>query len=318
MLVNLRSTLGQSQLLSVLMISGTMLSMGLFTLDRALKTQETAIKSVRVTEMRKALEGALQRASTIYRNEATCDPALFQRRLGGIQRDGSISTTPSTRVLDVTLNSRTYEVSFGAVTPILGGAPEVASTSQDVELELWTSTPNAHTSGGQKTSIRAVLLNTCQIKCDVPLPRAGKTADFEVCVTASEDAVSLRGVTDLLPVAFLSVPTGPNARIVSERIAIPCSSDANRFLGDIPIKAIYDDEVDAGLINALDYSVLTQYLQQHDTNWLVETTSLDATPVRPGCADLNLDGQLDETDRNILLKYLRGYIYRLPTHPTFF
>jgi hypothetical protein len=331
--MKLRTQEGQAQLLSVLMLSSTLLATGLYTLDRAQKTQETAIKSARVTEMRKALENAVQRASAIYRNEAACDPVLLHNKLNGIQPDGSIlPNVPTARVLNVTLNSRVYEVSFGAVTPIPwvapdtdpsldpAGVPITVGTSQDAELEVWTSTPNSERTGGQKTSLRAVLINTCQIRCDSILPRTTTTqAVGEVCGAASNGALSLRARTVVPLPAFAAgrLPAGGVARIVSDRTAIPCGPAPARRLGDVPISPIYDPASDNGVVNALDYAVLTQYLQQRDANWLTSTTALNPSGTSPSCGDLNLDDRLDELDRTLLLKYLRGYLYRIPTHPDF-
>jgi hypothetical protein len=319
-----------------MVLSLAMLTGGLFTLDRARKAQETAIKGARVTEMRSALEGAIQRAATLYRTEAVCDPALLQKKLSYIKTDGFIDeSTPTVRQMEVSVNSRTYTVSFGSVTPLTWSgaavdpsldmgtkAPVTIGTSQDAEIEVFTSVPNQGTDsgGGTRTSMRAVLINSCLIRCDKKLPTDGVSSPGETCIGASNSTISNGSQTTIDSVPLLVTlpsPSGSNALQVQVRTDVLCQSavGSTRYLGDIPISTTYDDTNDANEVNALDLSVLTQFLQQRDSSWLETATALDAGSTGPSCADVNLDGEVNELDRNLLQKWLRGYLYRIPTNP---
>jgi len=330
-----------------MVLSIAMLTAGLFTMDRAQKAQEFTIKSSRITEMRSALESAILRASTIYRTEANCDPAILQRKLSYLQTDGTLkepqslaSPVPATdhtnRILNVTVNSRVYEVSFGAVTPLAWtagtdpsldtqGFPAVSGTSQDAEIEVWTTVPGqaTGTTTGTRTSMTGVLINSCQILCERKLPADGKTAAGEVCLAGSDASIANNPGTDLALNSSISPSpsTFLNYNAATARSAWPCASTGTLYLGNLPVSSDFDDDPNATaptVVNALDLAVLTQYLQQRDTNWITSGETIAAVNAKasnPSCADVNLDGQVTDMDRTLLQKWLRGYLYRLPVNP---
>ena len=348
-------TEGQSQIMGVMILSMAMLTAGLFTMDRAQKAQEITIKASRVTEMRSALEAAILRAANLYRTEANCDPAILQRKLSYLQPDGTldeplsvsspVATDHSSRILNVTVNGRTYEVSFGAVTPLewTGGTdpsldtaaataspdnrfPASAGTSQDTEIEVWTTVPNqaAGPAGGTRTSMVGVLINSCQILCERKLPADGHSAAGEVCLQGSNISIANNPGTDLpLNATVSSTVSAMTSSVAISRTSVPCANSGATPLtiGNLPVKSDVDDDNDSAptIVNALDLSVLNQYLQQRDTNWIKDGESIAAVSNLaagpPSCADVNLDGEVTDMDRTLLQKWLRGYLFRIPVNP---
>ena len=337
---------GQSQIMGVMVLSIAMLTAGLFTMDRAQKAQEFTIKSSRITEMRSALESAILRASTLYRTEANCDPAILQRKLSYMQTDGAIkepqsvaapvpATDHSNRILNVTVNGRVYQVSFGAVTPLpwttgtdpsldTGGFPSISGTSQDAEIDVWTTVPGqaSGTTGGIRTSMTGVLINSCQILCERKLPADGKIAAGEICLQSSTSAIANNPGTDMsLNSSISPSPSTLAFNAASPRSSVVCASTGTLALGNLPVSSSFDDDPTPSaptVVNALDLALLTQYLQQRETNWITSGESIAAVSAKtspPSCADVNLDGQVTDMDRTILQKWLRGYLYRLPVNP---
>ncbi len=327
------------------MLSITMLTAGLFTLDRARLGQERATRGSRVIEMRTALESAVLQAGAIYRNEATCDPVLLQNKLSHIEANGSVAeSSPTRRTLNVTVNSRTYSVHFGSVSPLkwtsqtdpsiealmasaAPGSPAPTSTtpvtpgvSQDAEIEVWTSIPGFGRAGGgqgTRTTLRAVLINTCVVQCNEKLPTDAQSKPGDICLGESDE--SIRFHPRASGTSTVSLPSGvpvPTKNAMAWTQDVTCTdSTGTRKSGDIPLNSGWDNR---GTVNAVDYVAFDQYLQSGNTNWLNATSALAGTPsTTPSCADLNLDGQLNEVDRTIMLKWLRGYIFRIPVSPTF-
>jgi hypothetical protein len=304
---------GQSQILAVVALSAVMTSVALISVDYSRQTANFGVQILKRVEMRNALDEAVRYASYLYRNESGCDPVVLNAKLSRMVPTGAINglaspPAPTNRYLQIGLNSQTYNVSFGQVTalqwngggvpaadPSLDGSaptpfPVLAGTSQDADIEVWTTyglAPNA-----QRMVQRAVLINTCTYPCSLPLnngSEAAQTGSFP-CGTGQGDAA----------ISYLQINanTGPACNGGRK------PGDLNGACGSAP----------DGFIDMQDVILLRNYLRSADASGTCVATMIGNGAANSACADLNLDGRVDEIDLNILEKVLRGYIQAVPTH----
>lgn len=104
----------------------------------------------------------------------------------------------------------------------------------------------------------------------------------------------------------------------------PLGSNA-RYLGDLNAPPGY--ALPDGIINTTDLFLLKNYVRSGDPSGATPSpipvgppmpfngvTHVGQAGSRP-CADFNGDSLVNETDLHLLEKYLRGYLFWLPTHP---
>lgn len=286
---NMKNDIGQAQLLTASMIGIVMLSGGLYLLDQSSRTTTEQVRQIKRSEIRAALRTAVKRASAIYHEEASCDAVIFEKKLDRIQLDGSIGVTKTegARQIDVTINGTPYRVAFGEVTranweaasdPTITGNVYTAGTSQDVLLEIWTSTVSR-----MKLRQRALLINNCTTPSNVNRAIAYHTI--------SQPANFSQGTSGAV-VPDVAIWGGARTCI------------AGKFIGDIDGN---------GSVDPNDLILLKNYLRSRDRSGIAATTFIgDGT--NWGCADINSDKIVDETDLNGLEKALRGYSYWIPSH----
>ncbi|MBN22298.1 MAG: hypothetical protein CL678_13535 [Bdellovibrionaceae bacterium] len=299
----LNNNKGQSQILMAAAFGIIMLSGAVYTLQRSEEKSATQTKIARISEMRAALDGAVQFAQQIYQNESGCDPAILQNRLNRLNTDGTfalVTQATTRRQLDMDINRNRYRVSFGPVINIeysAGANPsgpnsDTPGMSQDVELEVWTTDCIAgngncvNSRNRQRVVQRAVLLNNCTHPCvnTLNINDIGGLGNIQasgICVTATDPNISYHEFVPGEINGFLaSCPTNPGIRM----------GDANG-----------DDN-----LNVLDLELLRNYLRNQDSSQFFATLDISA------CMDMNQDQIVNEIDLALLEKLLRGYIYRLP------
>jgi len=325
----LKGDLGQTQLLGVMLLSTALLTIGIFSLDRANRGQVQSIKQSRVQESRAALETAALRAKTIFQSEAACDPVLLQSKINFLQPDGTIQEgTPSQRVLHVEINGRNYPVRFGSITTIpwisaetdpsidpITRSPILRGTPQDAELEIWTTSSNPKPF---KATLKVALINTCFMRCEKKLPEDGQAQSGEVCSDSSNPSIHMHPrVPNLDPIPHAGLPAFTSPRAAVWKLRTPCVDTSgptgSRYLGDLPLSSTLDNGT--AIIQALELSALKQAIQTGNFNWLATPNSLTPSVDFPSCGDLNLDGQVNSIDIHLFEKWLRGYIYRVPVGP---
>ncbi|MEK7690448.1 MAG: hypothetical protein AAB425_05445 [Bdellovibrionota bacterium] len=289
---------GQAQLLTAAMMGGILMTGVLYSLDRVQSTGGMTIKNIKKSQMRNALDQAVQHASYLYRAESACDPVLLNRKLARMATDGTLQGNPdilpappaptTQRLLNVEMEGTVFPVSFGSAHSITWDgsadtsvADDTPGVSQDAALPVWTSV------GNQKMFQFAVLINDCTTPCSA-------AADHYSCGVAGDRAVAYHSITD--PANY---PTGG--------ITKSCYAGA-RYLGDLDTEDTSCTALtDASLrdrIDLKDYIILRNYLRSGDLAGSCSTVMVGATP----CADFNSDTKVNESDLNILGKNLRGYL----------
>lgn len=287
-----RQESGQAQILIALAMSTVMISAAYYTLERTQKAGETAIRQMKLSEARAALDGAIQFAAYLYQFQSGCDPVLFNEKLSRLNLDGSLlesgTSSPTIRQMDVSVNFTAFRIAFGPVTRIdwVGSTddpsvPNEVGTSQDALIETWT------TSQSTRFIQRAVLINNCTYPCSTSLSSSG------YCVAASDAAIAYHQID---PHSFPIPSCGGTGS----------TGVAGGAIGGTSSYGIVDslDQV----INVPDLIVLRNYLRSGQTEGSVGEFVIKE------CADVNQDGMLNEIDLNLIEKLLRGYINYIPVY----
>lgn len=286
---------GAAQLLTALAFGVTLVTGALYSLQYSNMLQVAKIRQTRKSELRTAVWEALDHARTIYQREANCDPNIFHHLLWRMNVDGSIGTATGRRVLNVNVGRNVYPVSFGVVQPItVAGALNTDPTvrinpPQDVVVEAWATTVQT------KTVQRAVFLNNCTYPCAAIIGATTASEFIGLCNAAEDPEFAFHTITN--PAAFGA--------------AAGCGTGGAFRFGDISATACGPDTPN-GSIDVADIVILKNYLRSGDISGSCTTLMIGDGAGTPGCADLNQDSMVDETDLSILEKVLRGYLWSLP------
>ncbi|MBL7714482.1 MAG: hypothetical protein JNL01_03375 [Bdellovibrionales bacterium] len=338
----LRSESGAAQIMGILVLSTAMLTVATAVLQYAQQTTIQQIRQGKYSEARAALSSAIQHVSRIYRSEAACDPALLNDKLSQMRTDGSLISlnaeggvtetllwvvggqTPNTpgnaplvcappagsnlfdsctmtcgpptcRRMDVTINGEVFPVSFGPIVSIpfegnIAGIPAGTRPdaqrgySHDAEITAWTSVM------GRRIIERAVLVNNCTIPCATALGAA----------------------------AGICQPFSPGNTISWDWGHAYHTIDSNVRGGDF--KSMRSGSGSFGSfasnpqVGPVDLVLFKNYLRSGERDGLMPAGPAPGTadPLAE-IADLDLDGRVDERDLGIMEKFLRGYIYSIPT-----
>ncbi len=329
---------GQAQILAATVIGFFMLAGILASLEMASQYTRNRNKVNRRTQMREAIDIAAKQIAYTYQGQAACDPVLLNQSLnslsavlppppaaGGLtyNRSKAIQVAGTDYIVHFgrlkKLNKDPpapdlFEVVHGQPTLVLADA--AVGESQDVAVEMWTTFANrraAAVAGGavnsslDKVQQYVILLNTCNNPCRQDQTESGCN----------------RQTTNLSAV-YYQMPS--NASLIPAAITAP----STRFCQGVASQR-GNLNTGAGLfIDIFDLTILKTYLRSggvlESSQAIIEGLPIGGLP-GPGavfgdgnvifpqaCADLNRDGRINETDLNIMEKYLRGYINWLPVH----
>jgi hypothetical protein len=289
----IRNEKGQSQILMAAGIGIAMTTGAMYLLQYVQQTQRSQLRSNFRSEMRSALDTALKQAAVWYRDEASCDPEIFHQKLyySAAGRTGLQSTRPASGVtrrgMTVVVNGRPYWVQFGRVARV-GGHPE----STEVTLDAWT------THLGMRVDQKAVFLDVCSWPCAYTDGETGGPC----LATDPLRKDQFHQVT--APQSFPKDATG-NVDPTSWDSQGSHQCSAPNRLGFL---------TGSGKIDVSSLLVLRNYLRSGDLTSAVPLSPPSSSFDPRSCADFDGDGLVNEVDLAILEKYLRGYIYSLPTH----
>lgn len=288
-----RNERGQSQILMAAGIGIAMTTGAMYLVQYVQQTQRSQLRSNFRAEMRSALDTALKQAAQWYRDEASCDPEILHQKLNHsvAGKTGLQATLPSSGVtrrgMSVVVNGRSYWVQFGKIARV-GGHPE----STEVTLDAWT------THLGMRVNQKAVFLDVCSWPCAyTDSDRGGPCLATHPKRTDQFHQVAA-------PQTYPKDTTGnvePNAW--DSQGTHQCAAP-NRlgFLAGT-------DKIDVSSL-----LVLRNYLRGGDLTSAIPLSPPSSTLAPRSCADFDGDGLVNEVDLAILEKYLRGYVYSLPTH----
>jgi hypothetical protein len=316
----LNGTRGQTQILAAAIIGTVMVTGALFSMRRALEANVASIHLSQRSEMRAALEKSVLYASHIYHSLAGCDPKILDdvltglspgtgaagapedSQLAGSQTGVQNATYAQLRQINVTVNSHVYTVAFGPVYRLgwnSGTDPTSnpagtynAGTSQDAVVEVWTTNELITGVKPDRVTQFATLVNNCTYPCAAPI-QAGNAntpalATTNWCQIQFDSAVGYQqiagpGLTTNQPVASVGTcGTGTNTSYLAD------------FDGD-------------GWIDLPDLIGFSHWMRTYEFYNNTVNANYSA------CGDLNGDGVVNDTDLGILEKYMRGYLYWLPT-----
>lgn len=338
--VNLKSESGAAQIMGILVLSTAMLAVAAAVLQYAQQTTIAQIRQGKYSEARAALSAAIQHAGRIYRNEAVCDPGILNDKISQMRTNGTLlplnseGTNPETlqwvlsgqaptnpgdaplvcapplgspsdqcsrtcgpptcRRFDISVNGEVFQVSFGPIVslPFEGDIGVPAGTrpdaqrgySHDAEITVWTSVM------GRRIVQRAVLVNNCTLPCATALgAAAGICQPFNAGNPLSWDSGH----------AYHTI----NSSTRSSDVKSPVSASGNFGVFST-----------APRVGPVDLVLFRNYLRSGERDGLIPAS---AGPGNPDpfaeIADLDLDGRVDERDLGIMEKFLRGYLYSVPT-----
>lgn len=317
----LRGESGQAQLLLAVIAGIVAILGGAYSLDISRRSIETQSDQSRLSESRSALDEALKFAANVYQSYVGCDPSLLNTRLNYLKPDGTFGSVLTRRRLDVTINAdadlitKSYTISFGRVEylsslgGVFSGSASIFSVlpsystpgvfkSQDAIIEAWITDSNR-----TRVSQRAVLMNICTTPCSqFQRKTTSTTTGSGFC--ANQPARDVAGLHDVFSYHSLNLSLYP----ASEPIAGNVCTGGNKF-GTTCIGACSASSA------ANDILQLREFLRGGTGGPLFAyAANFIGDGITQGCMDLNGDRSVNSIDLNILEKFQRGYIQRIPTN----
>lgn len=314
--MQLKPNEGQAQILAIIVLANVMLAMLLGVMEYTQQVRLRSIQESRVTEMRRALDGAHRMLLQLYR-EGVCDPVALNNKINFLDTDGKQTDVTGRRQVQFMVNGHRYEVSIGPLSRLAwalfedpsfpadgpGLGQDIVGISQDVVIEVWTHF------GNTRVTQKATLINDCQYPCAYVYEGA-LNPKMGMCAVPSDPNIGYHIVN---PTGSFSPDTDAalvNSNTVALTIGGQIAGNVSIPIGGSCTTASNEPDAATGTfvgparLDVRDLVVLREYLR---------SGGKDATcPARVQATDLNVDGVVNENDLVLFQKFLRGYIYQIP------